>query len=153
MLDWDNAKLPKQFREEEMLVMWQGCFYCGLLLSMHELGAGSRESKDLLLLPADLANSNARHVHVRQASTSAEARKPASGTVAVDSVESKAQQQRSDTSDESQPDVPCHVLVDDATRMAIHRQVQVRQPFTINLLTFLRNGVSLRDHEDLDADP
>jgi hypothetical protein len=26
--DWDAVKLPKAFREEHMLVLWQGCFYC-----------------------------------------------------------------------------------------------------------------------------
>lgn len=26
--EWDEVKLPKAFRREQMLVLWQGCFYC-----------------------------------------------------------------------------------------------------------------------------
>lgn len=26
--DWDDVKLPKAFRKEQMRILWQGCFYC-----------------------------------------------------------------------------------------------------------------------------
>ena len=26
--EWDAAKLPKTYREDNMKVLWQGCYYC-----------------------------------------------------------------------------------------------------------------------------
>lgn len=37
---WEDVKLPKAFQEEQLNVLWQGCFYCEshcLVLNMDKL--------------------------------------------------------------------------------------------------------------------
>lgn len=38
---WDAVKLPKAFQEEQLNVLWQGCFYCKcrLTLSLQKQGS------------------------------------------------------------------------------------------------------------------
>lgn len=44
---WNDVKLPKAFQEEQLNVLWQGCFYC---TSLSSASARSSERQSMKLL-------------------------------------------------------------------------------------------------------
>lgn len=62
--EWDSEKLPKSFREDQMLILWQGCFYCMYMcdkpLPQQKLANQFSEALNLITKNATLESKNAK---------------------------------------------------------------------------------------------